>query len=184
MYSLILASMQEYNLTESQRLEAAIEKMALGDKTALEELYVSTKTAVYAFILSMLKDRHSADDVFQDVYVSIFENAAGYEAQGKPLAWIFTIAKNKCRMHFRSEKNHVDMDSVQELWTVDAPAEDRLVLQAAFGKLADEERNIVFLHVLSGMKHREIAKLLDMPLPTVLSNYHRALKKLRVLLEE
>ncbi len=184
MYSIILASMQEYNLTENQRLEAAIEKMAFGDKTALEELYLATKTAVYSFVLSMLKDKHTAEDVFQDVYVSIYENAASYQPQGKPLAWIFTVAKNKCRMHFRAEKNHVDMDSVQELWTVDAPAEDRLVLQAAFGKLADEERNIVFLHVLSGMKHREIAKLLDIPLPTVLSKYHRALKKLRVMLEE
>ncbi len=184
MYRFFLASMHEYNLTESQRLEAAIEKMALGDKAALEELYLLTKTAVYAFVLSMVKDRHTADDIFQDVYVSIYENAASYQAQGKPLAWIFTVAKNKCRMHFRSQKNHVDMDSVQELWTVDAPAEDRLVLEAAFVQLADEERNIVFLHVLSGMKHREIAKLLDLPLPTVLSKYHRALKKLRRLLEE
>ncbi len=183
MYSILTASMHD-NITDNQKLEDAIKRMALGDKTALEELYLQTKTSVYSFILSMLKDRHTADDVFQDVYVSVYENAAGYDAKGKPMAWMLTIAKNRCRMHFRSVKNHADMDSVAELWTADTPIEDKIVLEAAFKQLTDEERNIVFLHVLSGMKHREIAHLLDIPLPTVLSKYHRAIKKLRGLLEE
>ncbi len=183
MYSILIATLQD-NITDNHTLEDAIKRMALGDKTALEELYLKTKVSVYSFILSMLKDRHIADDIFQDTYVSVYENAASYEAKGKPMAWILTIAKNKCRMHFRSQKDTMDMESVAELWTADTPIEDKLVLDAAFKQITDEERNIVFLHVLSGMKHREIAQLLDIPLPTVLSKYHRALKKLRGLLEE
>ena len=45
--------------------------------------------------------------------------------------------------------------------------------------LSDEERQIVALHALSGFRHREIAEVLELPLATVLSKYHRALKKLR-----
>ena len=55
--------------------------------------------------------------------------------------------------------------------------------RAALELLDAEERRIVLLHAVTGWKHREIASLLELPLPTVLSKYHRALKKLRKQLE-
>ena len=58
-------------------------------------------------------------------------------------------------------------------------AEDKLVLTECLKNLSDEERQIVMLHAVSGFKHREIARLLEMPLSTVLSKYNRAMKKLR-----
>ena len=62
-------------------------------------------------------------------------------------------------------------------------ADERILLQYALAALSDEERRIVLLHAVTGMKHREIAALLELTLPTVLSKYHRALKKMRVILE-
>ena len=62
--------------------------------------------------------------------------------------------------------------------------EDKLALEAAMKCLGNEERQVVTLHALSGLNHREIAALLDMPLATVLSKYRRALVKLRDYLEE
>ena len=62
-------------------------------------------------------------------------------------------------------------------------ADERALLQGALASLADEERRIVLLHAVTGLKHREIAALLELPLPTVLSKYHRALKKMRSFLE-
>ena len=62
-------------------------------------------------------------------------------------------------------------------------ADERALLQGALARLADEERRIVLLHAVTGMKHRKIAALLELPLPTVLSKYHRALKKMRAYLE-
>lgn len=61
--------------------------------------------------------------------------------------------------------------------------EDRAVLEAALNILSDQERQIVVLHAAAGLKHREIAKLLELPLPTVLSKYRRALSKLKTKLE-
>ena len=61
--------------------------------------------------------------------------------------------------------------------------EEQLALRAALELLDAEERRIVLLHAVTGWKHREIASLLELPLPTVLSKYHRALKKLRKQLE-
>ena len=62
-------------------------------------------------------------------------------------------------------------------------AEDKSVLAACMERLSDEERQIVTLHALSGFRHREIAALLELPLPTVLSKYSRALKKLKEYLQ-
>ena len=62
-------------------------------------------------------------------------------------------------------------------------AEERTALRAALDGLSDEERQIVLLHAAAGLKHRETGQLLDLPLATVLSKYHRAIKKLRTLLE-
>ena len=56
--------------------------------------------------------------------------------------------------------------------------------QAILAQLTQDEREIVVLHVVTGLKHREIAELLEMPLPTVLSKYRRSLKKLERLVRE
>ena len=56
-------------------------------------------------------------------------------------------------------------------------------MKTAFHVLSDEELRVVTLHTVAGMKHREIAELMKMPLPTVLSKYRRAIGKLRKELE-
>ena len=62
--------------------------------------------------------------------------------------------------------------------------EDRLLIGACMERLTQEERQIVVLHAVSGFRHREIAQILQLPLPTVLSKYHRALKKLKKYVTE
>ena len=63
-------------------------------------------------------------------------------------------------------------------------AADKLVLKAALEALKEDERQIVLLKNSSGLKHREIAEGLGMPLATVLSKYNRAMKKLEQYLRE
>ena len=58
------------------------------------------------------------------------------------------------------------------------------IVKTIFENITDEERSIIVLHVVTGFKHREIAKMLDLSLSTVLSKYNRAIKKLRKILEE
>ena len=61
--------------------------------------------------------------------------------------------------------------------------DDGIAVAMALAALEEQERRIVVLHAVTGLKHREIAQLLELPLATVLSKYHRALKKLKVRLE-
>ena len=171
----------------TQQLEVLLSEVGNGNREALEQLYLAVRTSVYGLALSYLKNGHDAEDVTQDTFVRVWEYALSYRPQGKPLAWILAIAKNLALMKLRSsEKSNFLSSDEWESLAIDSPtitAEDREVLLAAINQLSDQERQIILLHAVSGLKHREIASLVDLSLPTVLSKYHRGLKKLKSILE-
>lgn len=178
----------EYTARSSRReLEEILVRVAAGDRDALALLYHRARAAVYAMALSILKNAHDAQDVTQDTFVRVWESAGQYRAQGSPMAWILAIARNLALMKLRRNAKIAELDEKE--WDAipadeqDIPAEDRYLLQDALAILGDQERKIVMLHAISGLKHREIAELLELPLATVLSKYHRALKKLRVFMK-
>ena len=173
---------------QAERLDNYILGIAKGDKEALAGLYESTHTAVYGFALSLCKNVPDAEDVLQDVFVQIWNAAEQYTPAGKPMAWIFTITRNLALLCLR-QKNKMIPFSAEDLQEhleeiSQVTSVDRIVLEALLKSLQDTERQILVLHALSGMKHREIASLLQIPLPTVLSKYHRAVKKLGKIMKE
>lgn len=170
-------------------MEALIADIAAGDRAAVGALYEQTKTAVYGFALSILKNSADAEDVLQDTYVRVWSAAGGYRSMGKPMAWILTIARNLATSVLRDRSKTTDIP--EEDWIASPSSErpfeameQRMVLNAAMYALSDEERQIVMLHAVTGLKHVEIAGLLSLPLPTVLSKYSRAKKKLQNTLKE
>ena len=171
--------------------EELLRQVAKGDREAFHQLYLDTDRSVYSFILSILKNPQDAEEVLQETYLKIWTSAGSYKPKGKPLAWMFTIARNLCYMKFRDQKRMADIGldelSGEETGELCLPLEqmtDAMMLKAALEILKEDERQIVLLHASSGLKHREIAAGLGMPLPTVLSKYNRAMKKLQNYLRE
>lgn len=171
-----------------QIAESLLIKVAQNDKEAFADLYLQTKTAVYGFALSILRHQQSAEDVMQDAYVKIYQSAASYKAQGKPMAWILTIVRNLSLMKLRAQSNkEILLENPVELkdsTSFEQKLLNQMLLQKALEALSSEERQVVMLHSTSGLKHREIAHLLDLPVSTVLSKYHRALSKLKTIIKE
>ena len=169
-------------------LDQLINEIAMESKKALEELYRITSGSVYGFILSTLKNRHDAEDALHDCYVSIYSSAKNYHTSGKPMAWILGIARNICLMRKREQRRMVYIP--YEDWESDIEdhhdisIEEKLLVRTCLEKLSVDENQIVWLHAVSGFKHREIARMMEMPLATVLSKYHRALKKLKASIEK
>lgn len=165
-------------------LDKQIKRIASGDKSALAELYQETKSSVYGFALSLTQNAADAEDILQEVYLKIWANAENYKMKGTPMAWILTITKNLALMKFREKKRHQDLKPEEWDMTFHIPdsagnVEDRHLLEAALNILSEEERQILLLHAVSGLKFQEIGELMGIPLSTVLSKHHRALKKLR-----
>jgi len=169
--------------------DAILARVADGDNDAFRTLYYSTQFAVYGYILSFMKKPEEAEDIMQDTYLRIREKAHLYTPCGKPLAWIFTIARNLCFMRLRSGQNHSlfsleDAEASQTLPVYESNSEDKMVLAAALQLLDDVSRQVVILHAVTGLRHREIAAALGLPLSTVLSRYTRSLAKLKSTLKE
>ena len=169
----------EYAPAEDRHeLQQLLIHVAGGEREALAELYQRTRSAVYGLALSYLKNAQDAQDLTQDVYVQVWDRAEQYRLTG---------CRNLCLMRMRREERHAALS--EEEWDAiparecGLDADERALLQGALASLTDEERRIVLLHAVTGLKHREIAALLELPLPTVLSKYHRALKKMRSFLE-
>ncbi len=180
------------SMTVSSRQDASsadvwIRQIAAGEQQALNALYEATHSALYGYILSIVKHEHDAQDILHDCYLAVVRHAATYDSQGKPMAWIYTIARNLCLQKLRNRRKEADR-SEELLWTAtdrpDLALEERAVLSVCMNRLSEQERQIVLLHVLSGFRHREIAQLTELPLSTVLSKYHRALQKMKRILEK
>ena len=171
----------------SQELEQLLLQVGRGDREAFARLYSLTRTGVYGLALSLLHHTHEAQDTAQDTFVRVWESAPAYRPQGSPMAWLLTIARNLAQTRLRRSGRQVELD--EEAWNAipaQAPGispEDRQLLQAALAGLGAEERRIILLHAVAGLKHREIARLLERPLSTILSKYHRGLAKLRGLMK-
>ena len=163
--------------------EAVFEKIARGDSEAMRGLYELSYKPIFALLLSLTHNYHDAEDLLQETYIKIQQGAHLYRPKGRPMAWMMKIAHNLYISSKRSEACRREV-SIGEL-SLDIPfekirdTEDRLLLKSLFAKLGEEERTIIVLHLVNGMKFREVAEILNRPLGTVLSVYNRGLKKLK-----
>ncbi|MDO4415655.1 MAG: RNA polymerase sigma factor [Erysipelotrichaceae bacterium] len=171
----------------AQVMDDLLLKIGQNDESAFRKLYEQMSSAVFAYALSVVKNRADAEDIMQDTFLKIRAAAHLYEADGKAKSWIFTIVRNLCMMHFRENRRQIDTPADEMTYMEDLSFiedhETRLTVRSVLKELNDEESQIIILHAVSGMKHREIASILNIPLATVLSKYHRGLKKLRKNLE-
>ena len=162
-------------------------KIASGDKAAFGLLYERAGSSIYAYALSMLRNREEAEDAKQETFLKVRSAAHLYQFQGKPMAWLLTITRNICLMRLRQKKHtpfsYGEQDEKAAGLNHISDIEDRMVLKKAFQVLAEDELQIIILHAVSGMRHREIGEAMAMPLSTVLSKYRRGLGKLRRELE-
>ena len=159
-----------------------LERIALNDIEAFNELYNLINNNVYSFALSILKNNEDALDVTQEVFITIYHNAFKYQNQNKPMAWILTITKNIAYNKIRSNKKTINVEEIE--FITKPNHDDKILIEYLLNNLNDDERNIIILHAMNGFKFNEIAKILDLKLTTTLSKYHRAIKKLKELAKE
>lgn len=168
--------------------DSVIVRVGQDDIEAFEELYIKTEKQLYSFVLSMCKNHDDSLDIIHDTYMKIRASAHLYKPMGKPMAWIFTIARNLVMTNFKkinriSDYEDYNMEDTLDLSYISDPT-DKLVLETALTILSEEDSQIILLHAVNGMKHREIAESLDLKLNTVISKYNRGLKQLKNYLEK
>ena len=177
----------------SQIDENWFEAIATGDDNAFTKLYYASYKQLYGFLLSLTKNKEDAEDLLQDTYIKIRNGSQLYKKQGTPMTWMCAIAKNQYldfvrkygknrSVDFGEVENYIS-EGMEESRDDTKKVKNKMLLETAFGILGEEEITIVVLHMINGLKHREIAELTGLTLSTVLSKYNRSLKKMKSIIE-
>lgn len=164
-----------------------MKKIAAGDKSALHRLYAEYNGLVFAVAMSVLKNRFDAEDTAADTFVAVMKNAATFRG-GSVKAYLASTARNLAINSIKRRRREVFTDfteneSLYGEYKTEQQFADNVALSEALAMLEDTERDIVLMYN-AGMKHREIAEVLSLPLGTVTWRYGESLKKLRKYLDE
>ena len=167
-------------------LDNFIKRFINGDASAFDEIYNRTRKSVYYVALSVLRDKALAEDVMQTTYMRVLKNLHSYTLGTNASAWIIKIAKNEAIniKKIRMREQSVDEYDNLTLFGVSEPDTYGELTDLAKRLLSDDEFLILMLVTACGYKRKEIAKMLDMPIPTVTWKYQNALLKLRNALEK
>jgi len=163
--------------------------IAAGVENAFVELYRRRQHDVYRFAFAMARSRSFAQDVTQEVFLNVLENASRFDsAKGSVRSWLFGCARYVTLDRLRLERRWTD-DMPPEAATFDGDerllAEQRVErLHAAIARLPVEYREALVLAELQELTYAETAAVLACPVGTVRSRLHRARTLLAVMLDE
>jgi RNA polymerase sigma-70 factor, ECF subfamily len=166
---------------------------ARGDEAAWREVVGRYGRRVYALAKSRCKRADLAEEVTQSVFATVATKlgAGGYVEQGRFESWLFRVAMNRVRDEMRRRARQAaptdpaTFSGVPAAATTSAasgPELDRL--RAAMEQLSEEDREVVELRHHGGMSFKQMAETLGAPLGTLLARHHRALHKLRKIMEQ
>ncbi|MCK9537120.1 MAG: RNA polymerase sigma factor [Bacilli bacterium] len=167
---------------KNEDLEEIIEQFKKEDYSRFDQFYKLTNRQIYFTIIAVLKDQSLAEDVMQDTYLKILKYILSYQAGTNPLAWMMMIARNTAINVYNRRKRETLIDPTEKI-IVEKPEEEKdtetPLIDLMNKVLKPKEKELIVLHVINGLTHKEIAKLLKRPLGTVLWQYNRAINKLR-----
>ncbi len=170
-----------------------------GDHSALEMLINRHERKLFSYILLIVKDKHLAEDIFQDTFIKIINTlrAGSYNEEGKFLPWAMRIAHNLTIDFFRKSKrmpfkeNSEEYDLFETLKVYDETIEDRLVIgqihddvKKLIEHLPDEQKQVLKMRHYEEMSFKEIAHTTDVSINTALGRMRYALINLRKMIEE
>ncbi|WP_246333174.1 sigma-70 family RNA polymerase sigma factor [Aureimonas mangrovi] len=168
--------------------------VARGDRAALREVYDLTSAKLFGVCLRILPDREEAEDVLQDVYLTVWNRAGSYEpGRASPVTWLATIARNRSIDRLRAlsssprragadEAAEVADSGLDALQLMEADEEVRR-LNGCLDQLDERARGAIAAAFFTGRTYDELAREADVPLGTMKSVIRRALIRLRGCLE-
>lgn len=166
-----------------------VEKCRQGDRQAQFSLYKHYNRAMYNVCLRMVGQEQDAEDVLQLSFVQVFRKIDSFRYESSIGAWIKRIVVNNCINHLKRRQIHFEewdakLDPVDE--TSDPPLPNGLsvgLVKRALEELSEGYRAVFSLYALEGYDHQEIAQILGVTEATSKSQYCRARKRLKEILQ-
>jgi len=177
-------------------LSALLRGVVARDAAALKGLYQRTSGKLYGICLRLLGDEAEAQDVLQEVYVTVWSKAALFDpSRASPITWLAALARNRAIDRLRSRsasaaRNRENLDAAIDVpddrpssFDVLEQAEDSLRLHRCLEELEEKARTVIRAAFFEGATYPQLAQAEGLPLPTIKSRIRRGLLQLRGCLE-
>jgi RNA polymerase sigma factor (sigma-70 family) len=177
-----------------KQLAAALSRVAGGDRAALQLVYRDTSAKLFGVCLRILRDRGEAEDVLQDVYMTVWRRADTFDPdRASPITWLVAIARNRSIDRLRAGANSRRMQPIDDALDVRDSAPSALAqvesgqehrrLMDCLGELEPRHAAAIRAAFLDGATYEELAERVAVPLGTMKSWIRRSLMRLRDCLE-
>jgi len=151
-----------------------------------DALYRGARDDVYAYVVTLLRDRAAAEDVTAQAFERAFRKARSYDpGKGGARAWLFGIARHAALDELRRRKRTATLAAEPADATATAPddaaarAVDRAAVRAALAGLPPRDRELIALKFHAGLDNAELAAVLGIGVSNAGTQLHRAMTKLR-----
>jgi RNA polymerase sigma-70 factor, ECF subfamily len=175
------------NQLDKQEVNYLIIEIKKSNDLAYEKLYGIMAKSVCSLAFSILKDKYLAEDATHETFIRVKSMSSMYIENTNGVAWILTLTRNLCLNILKKRKQEtssiINMDFYKNNNESFENSIEKYLLREALNKLNKIERNIVLLYSISGLKHREISSILEIPRATERWYYFSAIKKLKIILE-
>jgi RNA polymerase sigma-70 factor (ECF subfamily) len=171
--------------------EILVERIAAGDKLAMQVLFARHRTNVYRWLLRFVGNETLADDLLSDVFFDVWQQAGRFEGRAAVTTWLLSIARYKA-LSARRRRIEADLDETIETTVADGADNPEVALQrksrnelvrAALRKLSPDHRQIIDLVYYHEKSVEDCALILNIPAATVKTRMFYARKKLAELVE-
>lgn len=175
-----------------EQLAEQLAKAAAGDEDAWRMLVEAYLPRVHALVRSQCRDPELAEEITQSTFCTIVSKLGDYQEVGRFESWLMRIAMNRLRDEMRRRKRHAVPAEESTLVGLAGGIQDeadgnehdsRQGILAALESLPSADREILFLRHVSGLSFKQLSEALDAPVGTLLARHHRALKKLKSVME-
>jgi RNA polymerase sigma-70 factor (ECF subfamily) len=171
------------------RLTAALVRAGEGDRSALRTVYDATHAKLFGIVLRICRERQAAEDVLQDVYLTIWRRAGAFDpGRASPITWMATIARNRAIDRVRSSaiRRTEPEDAALEV-ADESPLAHELIAQAqtatrlhtCLDTLEERQQTAIRTAFFDGLTYAELADRLTVPLGTVKSWIRRGMMRLK-----
>ena len=161
------------------------QRIAQGERSAMEQLFRQWYAPLCAFAVGYLKDSDKAEDLVQELFIRLWEDRARLEVHTSAKSYLYAAVRNRCLNALAANKRTVRLSPAHEpIEENGSPAEEVLTeraarVRAAVEALPPERRKVFTLSRYEGLKYQEIADRLGSSVKTVENQMGSALRTLR-----
>lgn len=165
--------------------EDLVVRLRTGDLAAFDELYVRYERRLFGYLRRFVGDRTLAEDLFQEVFLTVLADRSFDPARGKFGAWVFTVARNRWRMHGRhAAVQAANAPAAPPVLDPEDTAGRKKSVREAMAALSNAQQELLVLKQVGELSYREIAELHGVHEGTIKSRLHVAMKAFRQRLAE